>query len=277
MRVGGPVRYLAYPLEEGDLLKLLHTLKEKAIAYRFIGNGTNIIMSDRGLNEAAIRLTKMKHLRVEKRKDGASLEVSAGTPLKGVIRGAAQRGLSGLEKLYWIPGTIGGAVKMNAGSFGASISDALEGLRMVDDKGTVTSLERQNMAFGYRASPVKRRECVLSARFHLRTRNKKEILQDMEYVYTQRRKRHPMDVPSAGSVFKAVDGEPAWKFVENAGLKGFRIGNACISEKHANFIVNLGSATAEDVKHLIEKVKKEVYEHSGVSLEEEVELWGFDE
>jgi UDP-N-acetylmuramate dehydrogenase len=276
MKVGGPVKYLVYPLNEGDLINVLRLLKERGIKYRFVGNGTNIIVNDKGINEALIRITRIKYMRHKKTKNGTLAETSGGTSLKGFIKDIAHRGLSGLEKLFWIPGTIGGALKMNAGSFGSSITDVLENIRIVDADGKITSIAKKDMAFGYRASPIKVSECVLGAQFHLKDRDKREIYEDMEYVYAERKKRHPMEFPSSGSIFKGVEGKPAWKFIEKTGLKGFRYGDACVSEKHANFIVNLGSATAKDIKMLIDKIKKEVYEKEGVLLKEEVELWGFN-
>ncbi|MBA4416452.1 MAG: UDP-N-acetylenolpyruvoylglucosamine reductase [Syntrophus sp. (in: bacteria)] len=276
MKVGGPARFLIYPLDEQDLVILLERLRDEGITARFLGNGTNIIVSDRGLNEALIRITRMRHTRYRKADKGIYAEVSGGASLTGFIRENGRRGFSGLEKLFWIPGTIGGAVKMNAGSFGAAISDPLEEVRIIDNKGHVASITKKNGGFSYRRSSIKATECVLSTAFLLKEKEKKEVLGDMEYVYSERKRRHPMEYPSSGSIFKAVGGEPAWRFIEKAGLKGIRVGNAAISEKHANFIINLGSASAADIKMLIEKIKKEVYETCGVSLEEEVEFWGFD-
>jgi len=277
MRVGGPVSYLIYPVNEEDLLKTIRILKDEGIGYRFVGNATNIIVDDRGLAEAVIRITRMRSSQQKKVKDGAFVEVSGGVSLKGFIRNNAEKGLSGLEKLYWIPGTVGGAVKMNAGSFGASISDALEKLRIVNENGEMESYSKNNMAFSYRASSVRPFDCIVSAAFYMKNRDKSEIAADMDYVYTERKKRHPMEYPSSGSIFKSVDGESAWQYVEKAGLRGFRIGDACVSEKHTNFIVNTGHATAKDIKLLIDTIKKEVFEKIGVLLEEEVELWGFEE
>lgn len=275
MKVGGPVSYLVYPRDEEDLLRVLHIAKEEEVRYRFVGNGTNIIIHDKGLKEAVIRTTRMQRVHYRKMNDGVLAEVSGGTSLKGFIVDNARRGLSGLEKLYWIPGTIGGGIKMNAGSFGSWISDALESVRLVDKDGKIVSLRKSEMGFGYRESRIESSECVLTARFRLHNRNKDDIRRDMEYVFEERKKRHPMDFPSAGSVFKGVDGEPSWKFIENTGLKGISIGGAMVSDKHANFIINTGGATAEDVKLLIDRIKKEVFEKTGVALEEEVELWGF--
>jgi UDP-N-acetylmuramate dehydrogenase len=275
MKVGGPVSYLVYPRDEEDLLRVLGIAKEAGIKYRFVGNGTNIIVHDKGLKEAVIRTTRMKRMSYSKVDDDALAEVSGGTSLKGFIVDNVRHGLSGLEKLYWIPGTVGGGIKMNAGSFGSWISDTLENVRLVDKEGKITTFQKDEMGFGYRASRVELSECVLTALFRLRNRNKDDIQKDMDYVFDERKKRHPMDFPSAGSVFKGVDGEPAWKFIEKAGLKGLSIGGAMVSDKHANFIINTGGARAEDVKLLIERIKKEVFEKMGVTLEEEVELWGF--
>jgi len=276
MRVGGQAKYLVYPADEADLTRTLYFVKGKGMGHRFLGNGTNVIVSDEGLNDVLIRITKMKYVRYSRTKSGAVADVAGGVSLKALIKESAEKGLSGLEKLYWIPGTIGGGIKMNAGSFGQSISDALEEIDLVDVRGNRNVLKKDRSNFGYRTSPVGATDCVVRARFVLKQKDKREILKDMEYVYGERKKRHPMEYPSAGSVFKSVQGEPAWKFIERAGLKGFSIGGAGISEKHANFIVNLGSARAQDVKNLIERIKEEVYEKLGVALHEEVELWGFN-
>ncbi len=276
MKVGGHVAYLAYPSDEGDLAATLQFVKDRNMKYRFLGNGTNIIVSDSGLNAALIRITRMKHIRYKKTEDGAIVDVSGGLSLRTFIKDLAEKGLSGLERLYWIPGTVGGGIKMNAGSFGCSIADTLEEISIIDEKGSLSRIGRDQFRFGYRVSPVYATDCVVSVRFGLKNRNKKEILRDMEYVYNERKKRHPMEYPSAGSIFKSVNNEPAWKFIEKAGLKGYSIGGARVSEKHANFIINLGWATAQDIQDLIEKVKREVYEKLGVALVEEVELWGFN-
>lgn len=276
MKVGGQAAFLVYPADERDLADTLRFAADKGIGHRFLGNGTNVIVSDKGIHETLIRITKMKHARYTKTKSGALADVSGGVSLRAFIKDNAEKGLSGLEKLYWIPGTVGGGIKMNAGSFGQSISDTLEEIRLIDGKGAISTLTKDQFQFGYRTSVVHRSDCVISARFALKNRDRKEILQDMEYVYSERKKRHPMEHPSAGSVFKSVGDEPAWKFIEKAGLKGFSLGGAQVSEKHANFIVNLGWAKAQDIKDLIERIKKEVYEKLGVTLVEEVELWGFN-
>lgn len=276
MKVGGPASYLIYPLNEEDCLRVVHIAQKEGMRFRIVGNGTNIIVHDRGIKEAVIRTTKMKHVSYRKTDNGAIAEVSGGTSLKGFIVNNASRGLSGLERLYWIPGTIGGGIKMNAGSFGSWIADALDTIRLVDKEGKAVSFRKDEMGFGYRTSRIGPSECVLSASFRLHDRRKEDIQKDMNFVYGERKKRHPMDFPSAGSVFKGVDGQPAWKYIEQAGLRGMSVGSAKVSDKHANFIINTGGAKAEDIKLLIDRVKKEVFEKTGVTLEEEVELWGFD-
>lgn len=277
MKVGGPARFLIYPADEADLSNLLLMLKGEGIPFRFLGKGTNIIVADRGLDMALIRTTRMKGLRYRKGKAGVTAEVSGGASLAAFIRENRKRGVSGLERLYWIPGTVGGAVRMNASSFGAAISDRLEAVRVTRADGTTTTRRKEDLSLGYRTSAVGRDECVVSATFLLSPREPGEIEKEMAYVYGERKKRHPMEYPSAGSIFKAASGEPAWRFIERAGLKGLKVGGACVSEKHANFIVNLGGARADDVKSLIDRTKKEVLGQCGISLEEEVELWGFDE
>lgn len=276
MKVGGPVKYLIYPLDESDLIAALTHLKQEGIRYRFFGNGTNVIVDDRGINEAVIRITRMVHTRHRATENGAYVDVAGGVSLRTFILHESEKGLSGLEKLYWIPGTIGGAIKMNAGSFGSTISDTLEAIRIINGQGIVKTVPKNELLFGYRTSSVHTSECVVSARFYLTARDKKAIQKDMAYVYGERKKRHPMEFPSSGSIFKQVHGTPAWKFIEQAGLKGYQIGGAQVSQKHANFIINRGYATAQDIKRLIDTIKKEVFEKLGVTLHEEVELWGFD-
>ena len=276
MRVGGTAGMLLYPADSADLRAMVSRLTDSGIPYRFLGNGTNIIVSDDGIRDALIRITKMSRLHFTKTKDGAVAEVGGGLSLKRFIRECARRGLGGLEKLYWIPGSVGGGIRMNAGSFGQSISDTLTGIDILNDRGEIIEKQTEPGNFGYRESIVRRSDCVVNGRFSLKNADRGQLQKDMDYVYQERRLRHPMEYPSAGSVFKGVDGQPAWWFVEKAGLRGYRIGDACVSDKHTNFIVNMGHAKARDVAALIKKIKDEVLSKLGVALEEEVELWGFN-
>jgi len=154
MKVGGPVSYLIYPRDEKDLITAIRIALEKGVRYRFLGNGTNIIVHDRGLREAVIRTTRMQQMNYERKDDSISAEVSGGTSLKGFIVDNACHGLAGLEKLYWIPGTVGGGIKMNAGSFGSRISDTLESVRLIDKSGKIVSYRKNEMGFGYRESRI---------------------------------------------------------------------------------------------------------------------------
>jgi len=276
MKVGGPVPYLVYPEDEKDLVRTLDWFRGQGIGVRFLGNGTNVIVADRGIDAGLVRITRMNHMRFNSTATGALVEAGGGLSLKRLIKGCHSRGLSGLEKLYGIPGTVGGAVRMNAGSFGVSMDRCLKSVRVVDHGGART-IERENLQFGYRKSPFRSIECIVEAPFEMTTGDPARIKADMDYVWHQRMEKHPMDLPSAGSVFKNREGTPCWKYVDEAGLRGATVGGACISSKHANFIVNMGHARGTDIKGLIDRVKKDVLETSGVLLEEEVELWGFDE
>ena len=224
-----------------------------------------------------IRVTRMGQFLREKDPLGRSGGGGWRVALKSVISRCATRGLSGLERLFGIPGTVGGALKMNAGSFGVSISDCLVSARVMDETGEVLTRPRHKMEFGYRTSSFGDRECILKATFELKQADPGQIKAEMERVWRERLEKHPMELASAGSVFKNRNGDPCWKYIDRAGLRGFRIGNASISEKHPNFIVNRGGASASDVERLIETVKRRVREATGMTLEEEVELWGFDE
>jgi len=276
MRVGGQVAYLLYPEDEEDVTAAVTWLREKDHPFRFLGNGTNVIVADEGMKGGVIRVTRIKHLSFTPTGESTLVEASGGLPLASLIREASDRGLSGLEKLYGIPGTVGGAIKMNAGSFAASISDPLRSMRLTNRNGSITSKEKKDVEFGYRTSSIGAGQSILSAVFELTPADPAQIRAEMERVWRERLEKHPMDLPSAGSIFKNKNGNPSWKYLDNAGLRGFRIGGACFSEKHPNFIVNTGNATASDVLGLIDAAKKGVREALGVVLEEEVELWGFD-
>ncbi len=277
MRVGGTVPYLFYPVDEKDLSGIVRWCRRQHLPYRFLGNGTNLIVADKGVKAGVIRMTRMRALSFRKTEGGAVARAAGGLPLKTLIARSAAQGLAGLQKLFGIPGTVGGAIKMNAGSFGVAVSDCLVAVRVMDGSGAVRSIERKDLDFGYRQSPFGSDECILEASFALSADSVGRIRSDMDYVWGQRCEKHPMDLPSAGSVFKNRNGVPCWKRIDAAGLRGTTIGGARVSEKHANFIVNTGHASADDVRRLIDKVKSGVKAATGVTLEEEVELWGFDE
>jgi UDP-N-acetylmuramate dehydrogenase len=275
MKVGGVVPYLFYPHDEEDLQTVMKWLSDKGEPVRFLGNGSNLIVADEGIKGGLLRLTRMRHVHFSPIKDGVKVEAAGGLSLKGLIKECANRGYAGLEKLYGIPGTVGGAVKMNAGSFGVSITDHLTSVRLIDHDGSIRTVKKKDLGFGYRKSSVMPGQGVIQAVFELKIDDPKRIKADMDHVWGERLDKHPMDLPSAGSVFKNTKDVPCWKYIDMAGLRGLRIGGAVVCEKHANFIVNTGNAKASDVKNLIDAVKKGVREATGIYLEEEVELWGF--
>ena len=276
MKVGGPARFMVYPADEEDLSLVLAIARREGIGCRFLGNGSNIIVADKGLNEAIIRITRLRRIHFRKTADGALVEVSGGVALARLIRACADRGLSGVGKLYGIPGTVAGAIKMNAGSFGTWISDHLRSVTCMSRSGRIEQRERAACGFGYRTSRFTRTECILSALFELPHGETVAIRKEMEHVWSERLKRHPMELPSSGSIFKNSSGRPSWEYIDMARLRGLCVGDACISEKHANFIVNRGHATAADIERLIKQVTERVYEQTGVTMETEVEFWGSD-
>lgn len=276
MRVGGPAPYLFYPEDASGVAEAVGWLAKRKLPFRFLGKGTNVIVADRGIDMGVIRTTGMQRLRFRATEGGAFCDAGGGLPLKRLIAEAAARGLSGLERLFGIPGTVGGAIKMNAGSFGAAVSDCLVCLVCVDEKGKTRTVQAGGITFGYRSSSIRDAECIVEATFRLASGDRAAIEAEMDDLWRQRLEKHPMDLPSAGSVFKNKGGAPAWTYIDRAGLRGFTLGRACISAKHPNFIVNLGGASASDVLRLIQTVKKGVREATGIELEEEVELWGFD-
>ncbi len=273
MKVGGPAKYMVYPVSHADLAAVMRIAEDKGVAIRLLGNGTNIIVGDEGVDEAIVRMSRVRQIRFRKTAGGALVETAGGISLARLIRESVEHGLAGLERLYGIPGTVAGAIKMNAGSFGVQISDHLRSVTYMDRSGQIARREKEACGFGYRTSLFTSAEPVLSGLFELHDGNKSHLKKEMERVRAERWKKHPMEFPSAGSIFKNIEGTPAWKYIDQAGLRGFRIGNAAVSEKHPNFIVNLGNATADDIVSLIRKVEGEVYEKAGVRLEEEVELW----
>jgi UDP-N-acetylmuramate dehydrogenase len=275
MKVGGLVPYLFYPEDEADVTATMGWLRRQGLPIRFLGNGTNVIVADKGMDVGLIRITRIRHLRFRRTTGGALVEAAGGLPLKALIKECCRRGLGGLEKLYGIPGTVGGAIKMNAGSFGVSVSGCLQSVRIADGD-AIRVVPKEKMEFGYRQSSLRDDQCILEATFAMTDGDPEGFKADMDYLWRERWRKHPMDLPSAGSTFKNRDGVACWRFIDEAGLRGLSIGGASVSEKHPNFIVNTGKARAADVKGLIDAVKKGVREATGVALEEEVELWGFD-
>lgn len=272
-KIGGPVRALASPSDVSSLAKVCYLLKKHHVAPYMLGNGTNILFPDEGLRDLFImsteKLSKMFLL------NESSLYVESGVPLAKLASFAQQNELAGLSFASGIPGTVGGGLMMNAGAYGSELKDVVESVVIYYlPEQRLYELTKEQCAFGYRASLFQKLPgCViLSAVFRLEKGNGAEIAAAMRDLNERRREKQPLDLPSAGSAFRRPEGRFAAALIDEAGLKGFSIGGAQVSEKHAGFIVNTGNATSHNVYDLIVHVRKAVYEQSHVLLEPEIIL-----
>ncbi|WAM35978.1 UDP-N-acetylmuramate dehydrogenase [Caldicellulosiruptor acetigenus] len=272
-KIGGKARYIVFPKSTEQLIEILTLAKDEAINYIVVGNCSNVLVSDKGYNGAIITTVKIDSFKI----DGNLIEAECGAMLSQVARKACEAGLKGLEFSVGIPGTVGGAVYMNAGAYDGEIKDIFEWAEVLDENLNRLKLSKSDMRFSYRHSRLKEERMVLlRAAFCLKFADKEDIppLQKANEFAKRRREKQPLSYPSAGSVFKRPPNNFAGKLIEDAGLKGYRIGGACISEKHAGFIVNVEDAKAEDVRKLIYLAQKTVYEKFGILLEPEIQFIG---
>ena len=266
MRVGGPAALAAFPTGSAELSALIQRAKEASVRYIIVGNASNILFSDDGFDGLAIFTTAMRRVVW----NGARVTAECGASLTGLAATATKRGLSGLEFAFGIPGTVGGAVYMNAGAYGSQVSAVLTSSEYLRGD-TVLKRNAEEHGFGYRTSIYRSTDdIILSAEFTLTPGNHEEIAAKAAKNMESRRSKQPLEFPNAGSIFKRPEGAFPGALIEEAGLKGLRIGGAEVSEKHANFIVNRGNATASDILRLVETVQKEVYRRSGILLETEI-------
>jgi len=271
IKVGGPADSLLFPKDVEELRKIVRFARKKGIPFMILGKGTNLVVKDKGLRGWVICLTQgLKKVRQE----GDVVEAEAGLPLQRLVQFTVQKGLTGLEPFFGIPGTVGGGLVMNAGAWGVELKDVLLSMTLMKENGEVTEKPRQRLKFSYRKLDLPACWVILKGRFKLKKENKEKILQKVRSYSEMRQKTQPLEYPSAGSVFKNPKQGPAGKWIEEAGLKGFRIGQAMISDRHANFIINLGKATADEVIGLMERVERTIYEEKGISLEREVRVVG---
>lgn len=273
MRVGGPAEILFSPASEGELLFAVREAKRAGAPFRIIGNGSNLLVLDGGLPGLTIRLGEaFSKISV----DGNQIRAQAGALLSRVAAAARDASLTGLEFASGIPGSAGGGMAMNAGAYGGQLSDVFEGCRALDpETGIISALGPAEMALGYRESAALSRGLIVTeAAFRLTAGDRSAIQAKMDDLSARRREKQPLNLPSAGSTFKRPEGYFAGALIEQAGLKGLRVGGACVSEKHAGFVVNDRGATARDVLDLIRLVQARVFEHSGVRLETEVRILG---
>jgi UDP-N-acetylmuramate dehydrogenase len=273
LKIGGPVDYYFEPMDKEDGVNIIGYLQKQDVQFVAIGKGSNLLVSDDGFRGAVVNMeSALKSIYTEEQR----VIAEAGVSLIRFVDYCIQRSLKGVEMLAGIPGTIGGAVIMNAGAYGGEISNYLLDAEIIRT-GTIVILKREEIGFSYRHTSLQPHDVVLSASFQLPSGDRKELMKIRNDFILQRNKKHPVNLPNCGSVFKNPPGLPAAKFIEEAGLRGSKSGNAQISEKHANFIVNLGDASSTDVLDLIICVHKTVLEKSGVSLDLEVKLLGFPE
>lgn len=270
-KIGGPVRALAVPEDVISLSRLCSILKDNHIAPMMLGNGTNILPPDEGL-ELLFMVSTEKLTKLFLLPDGA-LYAEAGVPLARLASFAQQNGLAGLEFASGIPGTVGGGTIMNAGAYGGELKDVIESaVVLYVPEQRLYELSNEQCAFVYRGSLFKRLGgcLILSVVFRLPQGDGEEIAAKMRELNERRRDKQPLDLPSAGSAFKRPEGHYAAALIDEAGLKGFRVGGAQVSEKHAGFVVNVGGATSHDVYDLLMQVRNTVHEKSGVALEPEI-------
>ena len=271
-RIGGPAEIMAFPGNERELGEILQLSQQLGIKPVILGAGTNVLAPDEGVNGLVICLKDC--MDGMERISDHTIRIMAGVTMSRAAVFAANQGLSGMEFAHGIPGTVGGGVFMNAGAYGGEIRQICREVTVMDGNGSIRSCTNEQMQFGYRHSALEQSgEIVVSAVFALEKDSPEQIKARMKQLQQKRSASQPLDLPSAGSAFKRPAGGYAAALIEQAGLKGFRIGNAGISEKHAGFAVNLGGATAKEMKELLQTVAQRVYDASGIRLEPEIRIW----
>ena len=271
-RIGGPVEVMAFPKSREELSELLKTSALLDCKTAILGAGTNVLAPDEGISGLVVCLKDC--LDGMERLDDTRIRVMAGVTMTRAAVFAANQGLGGMEFAHGIPGSVGGGVYMNAGAYGGELCQIVESVEVMDMAGNIRRLSNEKMHFSYRHSILEEeRAIVISADFKLEPKPVEEIKARMKELMGKRSASQPLDLPSAGSAFKRPVGGYAAALIDQAGLKGYQVGNAAISTKHAGFAVNLGGATAEDVKTLLRQVSDKVFDNSGIRLEPEVRIW----
>ena len=274
LRLGGAADWLAFPRNSAEIAALSEEAKEAGMPVTVIGHGSNLLVLDGGIRGLVIRIEK--NMRATHR-EGNRITAQAGAMLAAVAGAAAEAGLTGLEFASGIPGTIGGSMAMNAGAYGGEMANVTVGAEGILPDGTPVSLNREEMRFGYRTSAVKERGLtVTGVTLELQPGDPAAIRERMSELNAMRAAKQPLDVPSAGSTFKRPDGYYAAALIDQCGLKGYSIGGAQVSQKHAGFLINRGSSS-RDYLELVRYVQKIVLERAGVHLEPEIRILGEEE
>ena len=271
-RIGGPADYLVLPQTVEEIADIVKLCRQEEMPWYIMGNGSNLLVADAGVRGVVIQLLRnFNQIQVE----GSQIRIQAGAQNAAVARQALEASLTGFEFAAGIPGTIGGAVVMNAGAYGGEMKDILKEVTVLDQEGMIQRIPEEELELGYRTSIIaKKGYLVLEALIELKPGDPQEIRAVMDELKEKRVTKQPLEYPSAGSTFKRPEGYFAGKLIMDAGLRGFTVGGAQISEKHCGFVINKGGATAKDVTDLMEETKKVVMEKFGVALEPEVKRLG---
>ncbi|MDP4091421.1 MAG: UDP-N-acetylmuramate dehydrogenase [Bacillota bacterium] len=268
-RVGGNARIMISPSGIDEMISAVELLEDKQVKYVVIGNGSNLIVSDKGYDGVIIKTVNLNSIKV----NNNIIEADCGAFLSRVSKIALENCLSGAEALSGIPGTIGGAVSMNAGAYNVEIKDILQYAFVLKESGNISIMYKDDLMLSYRRSIIQNsNNIVLSAALMLKPDSCEAIHSRMAEIQSKRVSTQPLNYPNAGSIFKRISGQPVGALIENAGLKNVTVGGAKVSEKHANFIVNTGNATASDIIGLIELVKETVKAKTGIDLETEIKI-----
>lgn len=270
-RVGGPADVLVQP-DETALAAILALCRQYCVPYSFIGNGSNLLVGDKGIRGVVIEMTEpMGNIEVH----GTRITAQAGAMLSKIANTAASNGLGGMEFAAGIPGSVGGAVVMNAGAYGGEMKDIIERVYVLDENGAQLELDRDALDLGYRHSCIPDKKYIVTkVVLELVPRNEAEIRSEMKELNEKRAEKQPLQYPSAGSTFKRPEGYFAGKLIMDAGLRGYQVGGAQVSEKHCGFVINKGDATAADICQLMRDVSDKVQAQFGVVLEPEVKMIG---
>lgn len=271
MKVGGVSDVLFFPKDIEELKTLIKHSQRLKIPFFILGNGTNIIVRDNGIPGWVINLSQgLKKIEII----GEEIEAEAGLSLKKLIRASVKKELTGLEPLVGIPATVGGAIMMNAGAWGVEIKDLITSVHFMRTNGEIFEKYREELKFTYRRLNIPDKWIIIKGRFRLKRGKRESIIENLKFYLEMRERMQPWTFPSAGSIFKNPKEVSAGKLIEELGFKGFRLGDAMISNIHANFIVNIGKAKAKDIIDLIELVEKKVYRERGILLQREVRVVG---
>lgn len=273
--VGGGLDLLLFPEDQRELANVVGYLRRRRIPFLPVGNWTNLIVRDGGFRGALVSLARLRGLclRDEGHKN-VLLLAAAGSPLSELVSLAMREALTGMEFCAGIPGSVGGAIRMNAGAYGGEMKDIVESVNLLDASGEIHAALRDELPFAYRSLDLPMETIIIGATIRLRRGEAEKITGRIRDIIEMRKEKHPLEFRNAGSIFKNPRDCPAGKLIEEAGLKGIGIGDAQISEKHANFIVNRGHATATDILRLVALVQQRVLEKTGHLLETEVQIIG---